>query len=141
MVGVGLPPAGTGGHRADKWDVDKWFKALKVELIAIDDSMLVRLSDQESAELFAECPLPDDGTPLTTAVEPVVDSSRYFVLRVVDKETTKHAFIGLGFRERTDASGFTTGLDEYRKYLLRKKEAEAMKAEHEAQENGEEAGH
>ncbi|KAG2452351.1 hypothetical protein HYH02_003374 [Chlamydomonas schloesseri] len=103
--------------------------------------MIVRLSDQESAELFAECPLPDDGTPLTTAVEPVVDSSRYFVLRVVDKETSKHAFIGLGFRERTDASGFTTGLDEYRKYLLRKKEAEAMKAEHEAQENGEEAGH
>lgn len=43
----------------------------------------------------------------------------------------------LEHRERTDASGFTTGLDEYRKYLLRKKEAEAMKAEHEAQENGE----
>ncbi|KAG2497110.1 hypothetical protein HYH03_004701 [Edaphochlamys debaryana] len=134
---VPIPPAGTGGHRADKWDVDKWFKALKVELVAHDDDMLVRLTDQESGDLFAECPLPNDGTPLTTAVEPVVDSSRYFVLRVVDQGTRKHAFIGLGFRERSDASGFTAGLDEYRRYLLRKKEAEAMREQHERQENGE----
>ncbi|GFR47402.1 hypothetical protein Agub_g9119 [Astrephomene gubernaculifera] len=136
-VYVPIPPAGATGHRADKWDVDKWLKALKVELVAQDDNMLVRLSDQETSELFAECPLPCDGTPLTTAVEPVVDSSRYFVLRVVDPETDKHAFIGLGFRERSDASGFTTGLDEYRKYVKRKQEAEAMRAEHDRQENGE----
>ncbi|GLC35446.1 hypothetical protein PLESTB_000206300 [Pleodorina starrii] len=136
-VYVPIPPAGSAGHRADKWDVDKWFKALKVELVASGDTMTVRLSDQETAELFAECPLPSDGTPLTTAVEPVIDSSRYFVLRVVDKETGKHAFIGLGFRERSDASGFTTGLDEYRKYLRRKQEADVMKADFESRENGE----
>ena len=49
-------------------------------------------------ELFAECPLPNDGTPLTTAVQAVVDSSRYFVLRVVDREAGHHAFLGVGFR-------------------------------------------
>ncbi|GIL75587.1 hypothetical protein Vretimale_15185 [Volvox reticuliferus] len=103
--------------------------------------MTVRLNDQQTGELFAECPLPSDGTPLTTAVEPVVDSSRYFVLRVVDKDTGKHAFIGLGFRERNDASGFTTGLDEYRKYLRRKQEADAMRADYERQESGEHGTH
>lgn len=46
-----------------------------------------------AGDLFAECPVPTD-KPLQTAVEPVIDSSRYFVLRIVDRESGRHAFIG-----------------------------------------------
>ena len=67
--------------------------------------------DVESGELFAECPLPKDAK-VATVVEPVIDSSRYFVLRVEDEATRRHAFLGLGFRERDAASDFKLAVQE-----------------------------
>eukprot|EP00877_Chromochloris_zofingiensis_P004251 jgi/Chrzof1/13827/Cz08g14020.t1 len=126
-VYVPLPPGTSYGHRAELWNVDKWFKEVKLRVVRCRDDLYVRLEDQESGELFAECPLPSDGTPLTTVVEAVVDSSRYFVLKVVDRASHKHAFMGLGFRERSQASNFTAALDDYRQFLRRQREAEQMK--------------
>lgn len=57
-------------------------------------------------ELFAECPVPTD-KPLPTAVEPVVDSSRYFVLRIVDRDSQRHAFIGARRRAGRGGEGST----------------------------------
>lgn len=62
-----------------------------------------------AGDLFAACPV--DTFP-GLAVEPVSDSSRYFVLRLQDP-SGKHAFVGLGFQDRGDAFDFNVALQEH----------------------------
>ena len=51
----------------------------------------IRLEDAETGELFANAPYAVDGK----AIEAVLDSSRYFVLAVVDPASGQRAFLGL----------------------------------------------
>eukprot|EP00891_Asterochloris_glomerata_P004843 jgi/Astpho2/4843/Aster-05779 len=104
----------------------------------------IRLYDRKEGQLFAECPIPR-GVPQTTVVEPVTDSSRYFVLRVEDADSRRHAFLGFGFRQlctnsearlicplpsrdRAQASDFNAALHEHAQHLRRKQEALEMRA-------------
>lgn len=121
-----IPPASTNGHRAELWRVDDWDAEVAVAVVSRQEECWVRLLDKDSGELFAECPIPKS-QPLVTVVEPVVDSSRYYVLRIEDRSSRRHAFIGFGFRERTDASDFNAALDDHLQYLRRKKSADAMR--------------
>ena len=63
-------------------------------------------------------------------VNKVIDSSRYFVLRVVPpkdaqsgKVATRRAFLGVGFRERSTAMDFRAALDDHLRLVRRQSSA------------------
>ena len=77
--------------------------------------------------LFAQCNIqltPD--LPMTHFCDAVVDSSRYFCVKIVDPSQGRSAHIGLGFRERDDASNFRMALQDYERSLQREQTAKEM---------------
>lgn len=67
--------------------------------------LLLEHADKEG--LFLSCPV----TPNKT-VEPVLDSSRYFVLRVEDGKGGA-AYLGIGFQNRDEAFDFKSALQDF----------------------------
>ncbi len=61
----------------------------------------------------------------------VIDSSRYFALRISDPKTGREAFIGVGFRERMDATNFKMSLQDYENSLKREEKAAALQQQYE----------
>jgi hypothetical protein len=71
------------------------------------------------------------GNQLEHWVVPVVDSSRYFALRIRDPNTGREAFIGIGFRERLDATNFRMSMEDYVNSLKREMKAKEMHEQYE----------
>lgn len=131
-----IPPKRTAmGHRAEHWNVDRWIQEVRVKVVSQGDACKVVLVDKESDELFAVAPIPP-GISIDVVVEPVLDSSRYYVLRVEDTcdGRTRHAFLGIGFRHRPHSSDFSAAMYEHRRFLQKKAEAEKMAEAWEVQE-------
>ena len=61
-------------------------------------------------ELFALTPYQPSKSNTNGGVEPVLDSSRYFVLTVVDQESGQKAYLGMGFPERSESFDFNVAL-------------------------------
>ncbi|KAJ8681677.1 hypothetical protein QAD02_017469 [Eretmocerus hayati] len=83
----------------------------------------VKLEDKNTGQLFAKCPI--DAYP-GIAVEPVTDSSRYFVLRIQD-DNGRSAFIGVGFVDRSDSFDLNVALQDHFKWLKNKDQIEKEK--------------
>ncbi|KAI9144131.1 hypothetical protein BKA69DRAFT_1164299 [Paraphysoderma sedebokerense] len=112
-----IPPrTTTRGYRAQEWDVNQFLWQGRLKVTAQGDKCFVKLEDPNTGELFALC----NYNPDNNSVEPVLDSSRYFVLRIEDKG--RHAYVGLGFAERNDAFDFNVALQDHVKHVKAQKE-------------------
>merc|ERR550532_993720 len=72
--------------------------------------------DASSGALFAQCAIP--GGEYDKYVEKVIDSSRYFVLKITNG--ARHAFIGLGWEDRNDAFDFNVTLNDFKSTFVDK---------------------
>ena len=132
-----LPPRpdASRGWQCQQWPKENHIAAVRVEIVAKGEACSIKLVGEDGA-LFAQCPLcrrkDQKILPLTAplndphappcgrrdnnnpqlSVEPAIDSSRYFVLRVSDG-SGRYAYLGMGFLERPDAFEFNVTLQEY----------------------------
>ena len=81
--------------------------------------MDIVLEDPGNGQLFAAAPYTD-----VSAVEQVLDSSRFFAIRVVDGG--RKAMLGIGFEERSEAFDFGISLQEVRKVQSLDKDSETQ---------------
>jgi hypothetical protein len=115
-----IPPRPSAeGYRAKDWNIQTFIWSGRLIITARGDSCVITLVDSQTGATFATCPVNPDGPQ---AVEPVLDSSRYFVLRIEDGKG-HHAFIGMGFAERSQSFDFNVALQDHAKEVRRRREA------------------
>ncbi|KAJ8610706.1 hypothetical protein CTAYLR_005672 [Chrysophaeum taylorii] len=118
-----VPPLrSTSGHRAEEWGLGSPSMTARIEMIAVDDVLEIRVFEGETQ--VAVCPVrcAVGAPPIDSVVDPVVDSSRYFVLRC--EENNKHAYVGCGFRERETAYDFKAAIHDFKKSVDRQHKAD-----------------
>jgi len=83
----------------------------------------------KEAQLYCQCDLDlrKEQSLLKHYCESVLDSSRYFVVKIVDPKNRRTAHVGVGFRERNDATDFRMALQEYEKSLKRERTAQQLR--------------
>uniref|UniRef100_A0A0D6R9R8 NECAP PHear domain-containing protein n=1 Tax=Araucaria cunninghamii TaxID=56994 RepID=A0A0D6R9R8_ARACU len=125
-----IPPRkSAASYRADEWNVNKWAWEGALRVISKGEECRIKLEDKNTGELYAQA-FVRRGQPLP--VEPVIDSSRYFALCIEENfgGRMRHAFIGIGFRERPVAYDFQAALYDHVKYLNKKQAAEEMEQQY-----------
>jgi len=118
-----IPARSSAGYKAADWNVNDFLWTGRLKIVSRGEKCIIMLEDPATGEIFATCPY------VSGAVEPVTDSSRYFVLRIDDGKG-RHAFIGMGFQERGDAFDFNVALQDHKKYISQKKEAAVLEQQY-----------
>jgi hypothetical protein len=119
-----IPPlASTKGYVAASWTADNNKRLIFTARLRLLETAIptahndetvkadVLLEDPSNGQLFAAAPY-----TVTGVVEQVLDSSRFFALRV-QGEGGRKAVLGIGFEERSEAFDFSVALQEVRRTL------------------------
>jgi hypothetical protein len=119
-----IPPlTSTKGYVAASWTADNNKRRIFTARVRILETAIptanndetvrtdVLLEDPSSGQLFAAAPYTTTGV-----VEQVLDSSRFFAVRV-EGEGGRKAVLGIGFEERSEAFDFSVALQEVRRTL------------------------
>lgn len=112
-----VPPltSGAAGYRAEQWNLEQPFSTGPMAVFSKGEVILIKLSSPEKG-LIAQITINLDldqtspASKLDYWIEQTKDSSRYFVLRMVDQKTKKKALLGVGFRDRAPAFEFQEAL-------------------------------
>lgn len=94
-------------------------------MVAKGTQLVIKLEDKNTGQLYANCPVEAYPGP---AIESVADSSRYFVLRVMD-DSGRTAFIGVGFGDRSDSFDLNVALQDHFKWVKNQEEIEKEKVD------------
>ncbi|ESZ95373.1 hypothetical protein SBOR_4229 [Sclerotinia borealis F-4128] len=119
-----IPPLTSNkGYVASTWTADNNKRQIFTARIRILETAIpdingeekvkadILLEDPSNGQLFAAAPY-----TITEVVEQVLDSSRFFAVRV-QGEGGRKAVLGIGFEERSEAFDFSVALQEVRKTL------------------------
>jgi len=111
-----IPPrSSTQGYKAADWNLEAPVWQGRITVKAKGGKCFAQLEDSNTNQVFAVCHIDPENQQET--VEAVLDSSRYYVLKIEDEQTKRHAFIGMGFHERDQSFEFKAALQDYKRRL------------------------
>mmetsp|Transcript_17011 Transcript_17011/g.47094 ORF Transcript_17011/g.47094 Transcript_17011/m.47094 type:complete len:255 (-) Transcript_17011:750-1514(-) len=120
-----IPPLTTsGGHRADAWNLANPLATCGFQVERRNNELFLIFTSENHTKIFALAKYLHK-----TSVEPVVDSSRYFVTQLWSNDPAQKrrtAFIGFGFRERDNALDLLQSLQGFQRSIQREHDAKAM---------------
>jgi len=109
-----IPPRPSNrGYRASDWKLDAPDFTGRLKVVSRGTKLFIKIEDKVSGELFAQCPIEEYPG---VAIEAVLDSSRYFVVRI-QNDAGQSANVGIGFADRGDSFDLNVALQDYFKGL------------------------
>lgn len=106
-----IPPlvSASRGFKAADWNLAEPDWTGRLRLVTKGDCLFLRIEDRNTGDLYCQAPVHTYPGP---QVQKVVDSRRYFVVKVVsDKGRT--ALIGIGFAEGDDAFDLSVAMQDH----------------------------